>query len=129
LQKIEKNMPLYDAAAQFIVPSGDLGITLDCSQYQESGGPSGLPTEAVPTEFDPNRFQDEETSSRSTSEVAPAATTEKPKSTWVKPAVTPPTTAPATGVKPASTWGRPTPPAAVPPKKKPVKPADDGFGG
>ena len=133
LQKIEKNMPLYDASAQFIVPSGDLGITLDCSQYQAPGGPSGLPTEAVPSEFDPNRFQDEETSSRSTSEVTPAAATpEKPKSTWVKPGSTPPTTpTPATGVKPATTWGKPaqSPAPIVPPKKKPVKPADDGFGG
>jgi penicillin-binding protein 1A len=104
LQKIEKNMPFFDATAKFIVPSGDLGITLDCSQYQESGGPSGLPTEAVPSEFDPNRFQDEETSSRSP---APAAPT---PSTWTKPA---PTT---------------TPTPSVPAKKKP-KAADDGFGG
>jgi penicillin-binding protein 1A len=117
LQKIEKSMPMFDASAQFIVPSGDLGITLDCAQYQESGGPSGLPTEAVPSEFDPNRFQDEETSSRSTLPATPA---------------------PAAGEKPAppkTTWGRPTPgttpatPApAVPAKRKPVKP-DDGFGG
>lgn len=111
LQKIEKSVPSYDASAQFVVPSGNLGITLDCSQYQETG-PSGLPVDAVPTEFDPNRFQDEEQSSRST----------------------PPTTpVPATGGKPSPAvvpfGGKPTgTPTTVPPKKKP-KPADDGFGG
>jgi penicillin-binding protein 1A len=105
LQKIEKNMPSYDASARFVVPSGDLGITLDCSQYQESGGPSGLPTEAVPSEFDPNRFQDEETSSRTPTAPATPAT-------------------PA-GAKPAATTV-PTP--SVPVKKKP-KAADEGFGG
>ena len=110
LQKIEKNIPTYDASAQFIVPSGDLGITLDCGQYQEPAGPSGLPTDAVPSEFDPNRFQDEEQSSRPS---APATG---------KPAAVPATPTPIGG-KPAA-----APSPAVPPKKKPAKP-DDGFGG
>ena len=113
LQKIEKNVSTYDASAQFVVPTGDLHITLDCSQYQETG-PSGLPVESVPTEFDPNRFQDEEQSSRST---APATTVPTAPATGTKPAPSTPT-----GTKPAVT------PSGLPPKKKP-KAADDGFGG
>jgi penicillin-binding protein 1A len=122
LQKIEKSIPSYDASAQFVVPSGDLQITLDCSQYQETG-PSGLPVDAVPTEFDPNRFQDEEQSSRSN---APAPTTATPpvggKPVPATPAGTRPAPATPTGVKPT------TAPTTVPQKKKP-KAADDGFGG
>jgi penicillin-binding protein 1A len=110
LQKIEKNMPRFDVSAQFVVPSGELGITLDCGQYQEPNGPSGLPTEAVPNEFDPNRFQDEEQSSRST---PPPATGKPTPAVPALPANGKPVTAPA---------------PAVPAKKKVVKP-DDGFGG
>ena len=64
MAKIEKaNLRGYDATAQFVTPSGNLGIELDCGQYREIG-PSGIPTESVPSEFDPNRFQDEEQSTR-----------------------------------------------------------------
>jgi penicillin-binding protein 1A len=102
MAKIEKaNLQNYDVTVPFMAPQGDLGIVLDCSQYQEIG-PSGIPTESVPTEFDPNRFQDEEQSSRTP---APASTSPN-----------------GTGNPPAQKT--PTPPV----KKKP-KAADDGFSG
>ncbi len=64
MSKLEKsNIASYDPSIRFSQPEGDLGIVLDCSQYQETG-PSGIPMESVPTEFNPNRFQDEEQSSR-----------------------------------------------------------------
>ena len=98
MARLEKSSVSYDANARFVKPEGDLRIVLDCSQYQEIG-PSGLPTEAVPSEFDPNRFQDEEQSSR----------------------------APAPTVTPLGKPTTPTTPL-VPQKKKP-KTVDEGFGG
>jgi penicillin-binding protein 1A len=97
--KLEKsNIASYDPNARFPEAPSDLGIVLDCSQYQESS-PSGIPTETVPSEFNPNRFQDEEQSSRTPS-------------------------APTTPIK-TPTAANPSVPQ---PKKKP-KAIDDGFGG
>ena len=99
MNKLEKaNLPTFDMNAHFPEPEANLGIVLDCSQYQETG-PSGIPTESVPSEFNANRFQDEEGTSRSP--VSPNAPTKSP-----------------TAVNPASPI----------PKKKP-KAIDDGFGG
>ena len=76
MNKLEKaNLPSYDASTRFPEAPTDMGIVLDCSQYQESG-PSGIPTESVPSEFNPNRFQDEEQSSRT-----PASPTKTPTGT------------------------------------------------
>ncbi|MBL7815334.1 MAG: transglycosylase domain-containing protein [Saprospiraceae bacterium] len=74
MNKVEKaNLRTYDPNTRFTEPEGDLGIILDCSQYQETG-PSGIPTESVPTEFNPNRFQDEEQSSRTPVPATPTKT-------------------------------------------------------
>ncbi len=72
MNKLEKsNLASYDPSIRFPQPEGDLGIVLDCSQYQETGH-SGIPTESVPTEFNPNRFQDEEQSSKTPESNLPA---------------------------------------------------------
>jgi penicillin-binding protein 1A len=81
MSKLEKSdIASYDPSIRFTQPEGDLGIVLDCSQYQETG-PSGIPTESVPTEFNPNRFQDEEQSSRTPASNTPvkAPITPQPK--------------------------------------------------
>jgi penicillin-binding protein 1A len=67
MSKLESaNLVSYDSNARFPEPEANLGIVLDCSQYQETS-PSGIPTDNVPTEFNPNRFQDEESSSKTPS--------------------------------------------------------------
>ena len=81
MTKLESaNLRSYDSSVRFTQPQGDLGIVLDCSQYQETH-PSGIPTESVPSEFNPNRFQDEEQSSRTP---APNAAGKVPTTTLPK---------------------------------------------
>ena len=102
MDKLETaNLASYDVNARFPEPASDMSIVLDCSQYQETGPSGSIPTEAVPSEFNPNRFQDEETSSRGTPTTPAGAPAKTPTATN---------------------------PNAPQPKKKP-KAIDDGFGG
>ncbi len=81
MAKLESaNLRSYDSSIRFTQPEGDLGIVLDCSQYQETH-PSGIPTESVPSEFNPNRFQDEEQPSK---KPAPNAAGKVPTATLPK---------------------------------------------
>ena len=101
MTKLESaNLPSYDPTARFADLGSELSIVLDCSQYSEPSSGGGIPTESVPSEFNPNRFQDEEQPARATPSV-PGAPTKTPTAAN---------------------------PNAPQPKKKP-KAIDDGFGG
>ncbi len=103
MDKVEKSKTLqYNVEERFKKPAGDLGITLNCGDYYNSGSPA---TEGGAPAFNPDGFQDEEQGN-------------------INP------TDPNAAVAPPS-GGAPVPKPVVPAKPKPVpatKPKiDDGF--
>ena len=135
LQKVEASTKViyYDATAKFKTPTGDIGITIDCSQYTGYGGGGGVISTNPNTgsEFNTDRFSDEEEAPATDEAPAPAP---KPAPTTPKPNIGTNPTAPkpsgGTTTKPTTTKPSTTPtPTAPKPKPKPSNPNDDGFGG
>ncbi len=107
MEKLEKsNNPNYATEERFKKIIGNIGIVLDCSQYTD--GNATTDPNAGHTEFDPNRFQDEEKPAKSNAPVTPPSGSLPPKTN------VPNLNAPKVNLPL--------------PKKKPTTP-DDGFGG
>ena len=109
MEKLEKsNNPNYSTEERFKPMPGNIGIVLDCGQYNDSNATTD--PNAGHSEFDPNRFQDEEQPTKS------------PNVTGLPP--TRNTTAPKTNSPNIN-----APKANAPSFKKKPTTADDGFGG
>ena len=91
MDKIEKSTTInFDKTVKFKKPEGSLGITLDCGDYfrGDDNGKNNAPTEGGDKPFNPDQFQDEESS---TPKPAPAT----PKPTLPKQPVITPKSVPA----------------------------------